>query len=100
MHRELDSDSVLDTAMGVLQRDFLRGELKQLRRDPIYSCISRKGTGLKVQFAPIKFSWAGRLESCTVKGFLGPSPTQLAIQGLYKMECSGLRLLRGQWAGN
>ena len=61
---ELDSDF----------KDFLKGELKHAVQGPCVQLPCKKGTRLKAQFAPTENIWAGRSESCTAKGFLGPSP--------------------------
>ena len=69
-------------------------------RDPEHSCPASKEVRLKVQLAPTEYSWAERSGSYTVRGFLGPSPAQLASWELRTTESLGLCLLPGKWPGN
>ena len=65
----------------------------------MYTCLASKGTRLKEQFSPTEYSWTGKSESCTAKGFSGPIPAGLASRDYAKQRVQNCVYCQGSGLG-
>ena len=82
----MESRTVTQCCSGSAWRNILKVEQGRAGQGRCSICPASKGKGLWTWFAPTKCSGTERSERCTARGFLGPSPVQLAGLKLCRVE--------------